>query len=115
MGEEGMSAQEAMIVAGVVTIIVQVLKHSGLSGRWALLVCAVLSTVGVGLFGYSEGTLARETAFEFFAGWASVFSSAAGIFGIINKTSEQATSLKDAGTAIGHTVRNLTGTGNGKP
>lgn len=105
-----MDAQAVIAVSASVVALIQILKATGLTGRWALVTSAVLSAVGVALWGYSVGTFARTQTFEYFAAWIAVLTSAAGAFGIVNGGAEAVTSVKGAGAAI---VKSLT-TGTGK-
>lgn len=95
-----MDAQAVVAVSGSIVMFLQVLKAGGLEGRWALVVCAFASTAGVLLWGYSAGTLARETLWQYGSGWIAVFSSAAGLFNIVRNAPEAVTSIRGAGTAL---------------
>jgi len=65
----------------------------------------------VALWSYSAGNYERTMAFEYFAGWVAVFTSAAGAFGIINGGAEAVTAMKGAPSAL---VKSLTGKGDGR-
>lgn len=110
MNGTGITAEQVITISGVVTIIAQVLKGAGVSGRWALLTAAMLSALAVALFGYSNVGFAQAVAWSYFAAWAAVFSSAAGIFGIINAAPDQALQI---GKGVARMTQMITGTGDG--
>lgn len=105
-----MDAKAVIAVSGSIVMLIQVLKAGGVTGRWALIVAALLSVLGVGIWEYSAGTYARSQTWDLFAGWIAVFTSAAGAFGIINGGAEAVTAIKGAPTAI---FKSLTTTGDG--
>jgi hypothetical protein len=114
MNGTGITAEQVITISGVVTIIAQVLKGAGVSGRWALLIAAILSALAVALFGYSNVGFAQNVAWSYFAAWAAVFSSAAGIFGIINAAPAQALAITESAKHSAHKlVQTLKGTGDG--
>ena len=111
----GITAEQVIAISGVVTIIAQVLKGAGISGRWALLAAAILSALAVMLFGWSNVGFTQQAAWSYFAAWAAVFSSAAGIFGIINAAPAQALAItesaKNAAQKLTSSLRGGTGDG----
>ena len=106
-----MDATAVIMISGAIVMLIQVLKSTGLTGRWALVSAAGLSILGVGIWGYSVGSYERTQAWGYFAGWIAVFTSAAGAFGIVNGGVEAVTAMKGAPSAI---VKSLTGTGDGR-
>jgi hypothetical protein len=106
-----MNAQAVIAVSGAIVMLIQVLKSAGISGRWALVLAAGLSALGVALWAYSTGSYSRPQTWDYFAGWIAVFTSAAGAFGIVNGGADAVTAIKGAPSAI---IKSLTGTlGNG--
>lgn len=105
-----MDAKAVIAISGAVVMLLQVLKAAGLAGRWALVVSALLSILGVYIWGYSAGAFSRAATWDYFAGWIAVFSSAAGVFGIVNGSADAVTSMKGAGTKL---VAAIKGTGDG--
>lgn len=103
-----MDAKAIVAVSTSVVMLLQVLKASGLAGRWGLLVAGLLSIAGVAIWGYSAGTFSRATAWDFTAGWIAVFSSASGVFAIVNRGAQAVEIVKGAPAAL---YRSLTGTG----
>jgi hypothetical protein len=106
-----MDAKIVVMIAGVVVTLVQVLKAAGVTGRWAIVTAAGLSAFCVCLWGYSTGPFVRAQTWDYFAGWASIFLSACGAFGVINGGAEAVTALKNAPTAL---IRSLTTAGDGR-
>lgn len=106
-----MDATAVLAVSGSIVMLLQVFKAGGVTGRWALIVAAVCSAIGVALWGYSAGTFARATTWDFAAGWIAVFTSAAGVFGVVNGGAEAVTAMKGAPSAI---LKSLTSTGDGR-
>lgn len=106
-----MDATAVIAVSGAIVMLLQVLKSAGLTGRWALVSSAVMSMVGVVVWGYSQGTYERPETWAFFSGWVAVFTSAAGVFGIVNGGAEAVTAMKGAPSAL---IKSLTGPGDGR-
>lgn len=106
-----MDATAVIAVSGAIVMLLQVLKSAGLTGRWALVSAAVMSMVGVGVWAYSQGNYGRPETWGYFAGWIAVFTSAAGVFGIVNGGAEAVTAMKGAPSAI---IKSLTSTGDGR-
>ena len=106
-----MTAEQTGMISGAVVAILQVIKAGGLANKNGVLWAALFSVLGVALWGWSQGDLGRATAFSYFVACSVVLTSAAGVFGLINKSAETVTSIKGAGTAL---MQSLTGTGDGK-
>jgi hypothetical protein len=95
-----MTVEQATVVSGAIVPILQIVKSAGLAGRYALIWAAGLALLGVGLWAYSEGDFSRTTTWSYFAGWAICFTSAAGVFGLINQAPQLVTDLKGTGSAL---------------
>lgn len=78
-----MDGQAIVTISAVVVTLTQLIKFAGLPDKRGPLVVLGLSALGVVFWGYAEGTYERAKAFEYFAGWISVATSAAGVFGFI--------------------------------
>lgn len=76
-----MDGQAILTVSAAVVALTQIVKWGGLQDKHGPLVVLALAAVGVMFWGYSEGTFARTQSFAYFAGWISVSTSAAGVFG----------------------------------
>jgi hypothetical protein len=76
-----MDGQAIIAVSAAVVALVQLTKWAGLPDKAGPLAVLVLAAVGVGLWGFSQGTFSRETTFDYFAGWVAVALGAAGTFG----------------------------------
>lgn len=89
-----MDAQAVMSVSAAVVALTQLCKWSGIPDRTGPLAVLVFSLLGVCLWGYSIGTFERTQTFAYFAGWISVSTSAAGIFGFTRASTEAVTRAK---------------------
>lgn len=79
-----MDAQAILQVTAAVVALTQLFKGFGVPNRWGLLVAAAVSVVGVFAWAFSHpDTLTRTAFWDYFAGWVTVLTSAAGVFGII--------------------------------
>lgn len=76
-----MDGQAILTVAAAVVGLTQIIKWGGLPDRWGPIAVLLLAVIGVAFWGYSAGTFERAKAFEYFAGWIAVATSAAGVFG----------------------------------
>jgi hypothetical protein len=75
-------AQQAVVVAGAVVTLTTLVKWMGMQDRYGPLAIIGLSLLGVGIWGYSKGPAwERGLLFDYFVGWLSVATSAAGVFG----------------------------------
>jgi DNA-directed RNA polymerase specialized sigma24 family protein len=69
-----------LTVSAIVVALAQLVRWAGLPDRWAPVAVAVLALVGVG-FWAAAGPDPSTTAFDYFAAWVTVTTSAAGVFG----------------------------------
>ena len=74
--------------------LVQLCKWAGLNDKLGPVAVLALSFFGVYFWGYSVGTYERARAFEYFAGWIAVATSAAGVFGFTRAAGTAVTSAK---------------------
>lgn len=78
----GMSGQAILTVSASIVALTQLLKWSkAVSDQRGPLAVLVLALIGVAFWGWTTGDIGRATAFGYFAGWISVATSAAGIYG----------------------------------
>ena len=96
-----MDGEAIIAVAAAVVTLTQMAKWGGIPDRWGPAAVLVLAAIGVGLWGWSAGTFQRETTFAYFAGWITVSSSAAGVFGFIRAGRDGVTAMKNAGNGGG--------------
>lgn len=88
----GMSGQAIMAVSASIVALTQLLKWGKIvSDQRGPLVVLILALIGVGFWGWTTGDISRATAFGYFAGWISVATSAAGIYGFTRAGSEAIT------------------------
>lgn len=81
-----MQAEAIAAVSAAVVALTQLVKWSGLETKFAPISVLVLSAVGVGVWNYSHPADAQ--AFDLFAAWIVVATSAAGVFGFTRASSE---------------------------
>ena len=89
-----MDGEAVMSVSAAVVTLTQLLKFAGLPDNKGPLAVLGLSAFGVAFWGWSTGTFERTVAFEYFAGWIAVATSAAGIFGFTRAATSAVTSAK---------------------
>lgn len=82
-----MDGEAIIAISAAVVALVQLVKWSGLPDRWGPAGVLALSLIGVVFWGWSRGTFERAVAFEYFAGWIAVATSAAGVFGFTRAAS----------------------------
>lgn len=86
-----MDGEAILTVSAAVVALTQLIKWGGLPDRVGPLAVLALALVGVAFWGYAEGTFERTKAFEYFAGWVAVATSAAGVFGFTRASKEAVT------------------------
>ncbi len=77
-----MDSQAIMTVSAATLALVQLLKRAGLPDRLGAVAVLVLAALGVALWAVSRGGADPHDAWELFAGWIAVATSAAGTFGL---------------------------------
>lgn len=89
----GMSGQAILAVSTSVVALTQFAKWSKMieDKRGPLLVLS-LSVIGVLFWGWSTGDMNRASSFGYFAGWITVATSAAGVYGFTRAAPESVTS-----------------------
>ena len=97
-----MEAQAIVTVSSTVVVLTQFVKWSGLPDKLGPLAVIVLSMIGMGFWVWSEvGYFERVKAFEYFAGWVSVATGAAGIFGFTRAATGAVTDLRSPPGPVG--------------
>jgi hypothetical protein len=76
-----MTGEAIITVSAAVVTAVQFAKWSGINDKHGPLAVLVFSALGVGLWAFSVGTIARTEVFSYFAGWIAIATSAAGVYG----------------------------------
>lgn len=89
-----MNSEAINAVSATVVLLIQVAKAGGITGRWALIVAAIVSALGIILWAVSTGTFARETLFQYFSAWVAVFTSATGVYSIVRAAPEAVTTFR---------------------
>lgn len=95
-----MDGQAIVSVSAAVVALVSLVKWAGLPDGKAPIGVLVLSLLGVGFWGWSRADFTQATAFEYFAGWIAVMTSAAGVFGFTRSTGDQLAKMR-SGTGDG--------------
>lgn len=83
-----MDGQAIIAVSAAVVALVQLAKWSGVPDKYGPACVLVLAVFGVGMWAWSRGTYERAVAFDLFAGWIAVATSAAGVFGFTRAARE---------------------------
>lgn len=104
-----MDGHAILTIGGVVGVLCKFAYKGGLSGRWSTIFVLLSTTLATAVWGYSNNNFVRETAFEYFAGWASILLTAAGTFHAIEEAPKT-----QMGQATGDAVKRMTGTGDGR-
>lgn len=79
---DGMDGQAIVTVSAAVVALTQIVKWGGIPDKWGPVAVVLLAAAGVALWGYSyEDAYERNDAFDYFAGWIAVATSAAGVYG----------------------------------
>lgn len=86
-----MTAAAIASISVAVVALTQLVKWAGLHDKYGPLAVIILSLFGVVFWGWSNELMTRRTAFEFFVGWITVTTSAAGVFGFTRASSEAVT------------------------
>jgi hypothetical protein len=89
-----MDGSAIMTVSAAVVGLVEYAKWANLPKKWAPFAVLALSAIGVVLWGWSQGTMERATAFQYFTGWIAVMTSAAGVYGLVRESRETVTSMR---------------------
>lgn len=89
-----MDGTAIITVSAAVVALTQLIKWAGLPDKTGPLAVLALSLFGVVFWGYSVGTYERAHAFEYFAAWIAVSTSAAGVFGFTRAATVAVTSAK---------------------
>lgn len=89
-----MDGQAIITVSAAVVALVQLVKWAGLRDTWGPIAVLALSLFGVVFWGYSAGTYERAHAFDYFAAWIAVSTSAAGVFGFTRAANTAVTAAK---------------------
>jgi len=112
-----MTAEAIIAVSAAVVALTQLLKWGGIPDRHGPAAVLALSLCGVLFWGWSHGALTRAASFEFFAGWITIATSAAGIFGFTRASAEPLTRVvaPPAGGGAEPTVKGAAVTAPAKP
>ena|SRR5688500_9502745 len=83
-----MDGEAIVAVSAAVVALVQLLKWAVIPDRYGPVSVLGLALVGVAFWAWAEGSFERTQAFEYFAGWIAVATSAAGVFGFTRAAAE---------------------------
>lgn len=103
----GMSGQAILTVSASVVALTQLLKWSkAISDQRGPLAVLVLALLGVMFWGWATGDISRASAFGYFAGWISVATSAAGVYGFTRSGPESVTATSTPPSGAGASPTN---------
>ncbi len=88
-----MDANAVLIIGAVVGSLAKFLSGAGLRGVWSGLGAFVVSIVTTWVWVFSHGGFSRASAWDDFAGFASVLLIAAGAFHVIENTPATASAV----------------------
>jgi hypothetical protein len=88
-----MDGAAIITISAAVVALTQLLKWAGIPDKWGAGAVLALAVLGVALWGYSVGTFERTQAFDYFAAWIAVATSAAGVFGFTRAASGAVSSM----------------------
>ena len=83
-----MGGEAIISVSAAVVALTQLVKWAGIRDHYGPIAVILLSVVGVVFWGWSQGDMSRASAFNYFAGWIAVTTSAAGVFGFTRASGE---------------------------
>lgn len=83
-----MEGEAIITISAAVVALTQLAKWSGIPDKWGPVAVMGLSVIGVVFWAYSRGVLEREVAWDYFAAWIAVATSAAGVFGFTRAGAE---------------------------
>lgn len=89
-----MDGEAIIAVSAAVVALTQLVKWAGLPDSRGPLAVLGLSLLGVAFWSWSRGTFEQARAFEYFAGWIAVSTSAAGVFGFTRAAPAAVTAAK---------------------
>lgn len=103
----GMGSQAILAVSTSVVMLTQLLKWTKVvNDQRGPLMVLVLALLGVAFWGWTTGDIARATAFGYFAGWITVATSAAGVYGFTRSGPDAITSTTTPPSGAGASVTN---------
>lgn len=103
----GMSGQASLTVAAAVVMLTQLIKWTkAVDDRRGPILVVGLSLIGVGFWGWATGDFSRATSFGYFAGWISVTTSAAGVYGFTRSGADAITSTTTPPSGAGASKTN---------
>ena len=76
-----MDGLAVMRVTVAVVGLMHLLRWAGLPERWAPLLVAALSALGMALWAYTQGPVSQAVLFSYVSGWVTVATSAATVWG----------------------------------
>jgi hypothetical protein len=89
-----MSGEAIISVSAAVVALTQMLKWAGIPDKWGTLAVLALAALGVAVWGFTQPVIDRTDAFNYFAGWIAVATSAAGVFGFTRASASAVTAAR---------------------
>lgn len=88
-----MNGEAIVSVSAAVVALTQLAKWSGLPDRWGPVAVLILAALGVAVWAFTQPMIARTEAFQYFAGWIAVATSASGVYGFTRASAAAVTRL----------------------
>lgn len=109
-----METDVALVISGIVSAFVQVIKAMGIEHQKGVWLAALCSLVGVLIYAFSfEPSFERVLIWKYFAAFGMVLLAAMGTFGLIRQSANMVTDIKGAGAAFRQSLTGGTGDGKG--
>jgi hypothetical protein len=104
-----MNGEAIMTISAAVVAVVQLVKWAGLKDALGPVAVLFFAAAGTALWAWSVGDFSRATTFAYFAGWVTVATSAAGVFGFTRAASAGVTSMKPppGGAGASPTIKDI--------
>jgi len=88
-----MTSQAIVTISAAVLACTQLLKWAGVRDNYGPIAVLAISLFGVVFWGWSNAAITRSSAFDYFAGWVAVSTSAAGVYGFSRASGTALTKL----------------------
>jgi predicted membrane channel-forming protein YqfA (hemolysin III family) len=95
----------ALVITGVVSTFVQIVKSFGVSGKWGMAWAALFSFIGVALYAVSfEQSFERHDIWQYFTAVGVVTLGSIGVFSAIKQAPDMVTNLKGVGSNLKQSI-----------
>jgi hypothetical protein len=97
-----MNGEAILAVTTAVVALTQLLKWAVVPDKYGPISVLGLALIGVIFWGWTQGDISRATAFGYFAGWVTIATSAAGVYGFTRAASSAITATKEPPSGAGN-------------